>query len=287
VSVIIPAYNAAATLADQLLALQQQTYTGDWEIILADNGSTDDTGRVAREWQARLPELRLISATDGRGAAYARNTAVGEAAGDLLAFCDADDVVDARWIEALVHAAPSADALGGRLEFHRLNDRDVAYWRHGEIPTDRLMTNLAFLPFALSANLAVWRDAFVDAGGFPHYEGAAGEDVAFCWRLQLAGHTLVHVSDAVVHHRYRPDLRGLMSQYYDYGMAQARLYREFREHGARRRSFLALAKTWIRLAWDAPRAIWDGPERGRWLRRIAYEAGHLRGALRYRVLFAG
>jgi glycosyltransferase involved in cell wall biosynthesis len=52
VSVVVPNLNGAATLPDQLEALAGQTYTGDWEVILADNGSTDTSADVVREWAA-------------------------------------------------------------------------------------------------------------------------------------------------------------------------------------------------------------------------------------------
>jgi glycosyltransferase involved in cell wall biosynthesis len=287
VSVIVPAYNAAATLSHQLRALGTQTYAGAWEIVVADNGSRDGTAGIVRAWQLEIPHLRMVVATQEQGAAYARNAGVAAAEGDLLAFCDADDVVDPCWLEELVRTARSSDAVGGGFGLGHLNDATVLRWRQGQIPEDGLMGTLEFLPFALTSNLAVWRDAFEEVGGFPRYEGAAGEDVAFSWNLQLVGRSLTYASGATVHHRFRGDLGGLMKQSHRYGMAQARLYKEFRIHGARRRSWGVVARTWTRLVLTAVPALWDQGARGRWVREVAFEAGQLRGAWRHRVLFAG
>jgi GT2 family glycosyltransferase len=87
VSVIIPAYNAAATLPATLASLRSQTWT-DWEAIVVDDGSTDDTAAIAR--QIDDPRIRVLSGENG-GQAIARNRGLAVAQGALVAFLDADD----------------------------------------------------------------------------------------------------------------------------------------------------------------------------------------------------
>jgi glycosyltransferase involved in cell wall biosynthesis len=87
VSVIIPAYNAAATLPETLAALRSQTWT-DWEAIVVDDGSTDQTGEIAL--QTADPRIRVLRQTNG-GQAIARNCGLAAARGSLIAFLDADD----------------------------------------------------------------------------------------------------------------------------------------------------------------------------------------------------
>jgi glycosyltransferase involved in cell wall biosynthesis len=287
VSVVIPAFNAAETIADQLRALEQQTYPGDWETIVADNGSADETRNIVGSWTSRLPHVRLVDARNGRGAAHARNAGAAAARGELLAFCDADDVVDPRWLDRLVAAATTADAVGGRIEIDLLNDPVVAEWRRDQIPDRNLMTTLGFLPFAWTSNLAVWRDVFTEVGGVPTYDGAAGEDVAFSWNLQLRGGRLDYASDAIVHYRLRADPPGLLRQFHRYGIAQARLYHDFRSAGAQRRPLPGAVKAWAELLLELPRTAWDRRARVRWLRQLAYEVGCVHGAVRHRVVFAG
>lgn len=87
VSVIIPAYNAAATLPATLASLRSQTWT-DWEAIVVDDGSTDDTAAIAR--QIDDPRIRVLRGENG-GQAIARNRGLAVAQGELVAFLDADD----------------------------------------------------------------------------------------------------------------------------------------------------------------------------------------------------
>src|SRR5689334_1914994 len=72
-SVVIPCLNAAATLGVQLEALIGQSWPGGWEVIVADNGSTDGSREIVESYRGRLPDLKLVDASDRRGQAHARN----------------------------------------------------------------------------------------------------------------------------------------------------------------------------------------------------------------------
>jgi glycosyltransferase involved in cell wall biosynthesis len=282
VSVIIAAYNAAHTLPDQLAALEAQTFDGDWEIIIADNASTDGTAHVVQEWHVRFPRVRLVDASGGRGPGYARNVAVARSRGELIAFCDADDIVDPRWLEELVKAAHHYDAVGGRMT--TLKD-PLGQWRWREVPESGLLTLLDFMPFAETANLAVWRDALDVVGGVPLH--LSGQDVALCWNLQIRGYRLGFAPEAEVHRRTRSGLGPMLRQWHRYGVAHAELYKEFRHYGAQRRDGRATLRTWIRLARQFRLLIAGPSTRSLWLAMLAMETGHLRGALRHRIFFTG
>ena len=86
VSVVIPAYNAARFLPDAIASIRQQSYE-PLEIILVDDGSTDETRSLVERW----PDVRYLH-QQNQGAAAARNAGIQAARGDLLAFLDADDV---------------------------------------------------------------------------------------------------------------------------------------------------------------------------------------------------
>src|SRR4051794_37468100 len=104
ISVIIAMRDAAATLVDELEALTRQTYTGWWEVLLTDNGSRDDSVALGRSYEDRLRNLRIIAAAERPGCAHARNVAARHARGDVLAFCDADDIVSPGWLAAIAAA---------------------------------------------------------------------------------------------------------------------------------------------------------------------------------------
>src|SRR6266545_10527 len=103
-SVVVPCFNSAKTIAIQLEALANQTWSEPWEVIVADNGSTDSSVAIAESYKKRLPHLRIVDASDRRGAGHARNVGAAAAAGDLLAFCDADDEVAPGWLSAMGQA---------------------------------------------------------------------------------------------------------------------------------------------------------------------------------------
>jgi hypothetical protein len=118
-SLIIPAHNAAATLGDSLASVLAQT-RGDWEAIVVDDASTDGTPGVAE--QNKNARVRLIS-SPRRGPAAARNAGLAVALGGSVTFLDADDVVAPRFVEKMLAAMNSCDAvacgyelIGARLE---------------------------------------------------------------------------------------------------------------------------------------------------------------------------
>lgn len=90
VSVIIPAYNAVAFLAETLESLSAQSFT-DWEALIVDDGSTDGTAELAHRYAEQDPRYRLLRQPNS-GVSAARNQAISQARGEFVAFLDADDV---------------------------------------------------------------------------------------------------------------------------------------------------------------------------------------------------
>ena len=85
-SVVIACYNAARTIGGQLESLARQEWSEPWEVIVADNGSTDGSAAIAEQYRSRLPSLRVVDASARRGQAYARNVGAKAARGVALAF---------------------------------------------------------------------------------------------------------------------------------------------------------------------------------------------------------
>jgi glycosyltransferase involved in cell wall biosynthesis len=112
-SVVMPARDAAATIAVQLAALADQPDSARLEVIVVDNGSSDYTSGVARAWGDRLPRLRVLVAAKRPNAGYARNVGVAAAQCEIILLCDADDRVERGWSRALLHELEDADSVGG------------------------------------------------------------------------------------------------------------------------------------------------------------------------------
>ncbi|MBO4902144.1 MAG: glycosyltransferase family 2 protein [Lachnospiraceae bacterium] len=97
VSIVIPVYNASAYIADTILSVKSQTYT-DWELLLVDDGSTDNSLSIMQELAADLNKekerVHIIELGGNSKAAKARNAGIKAAAGRYLAFLDADDLWD-------------------------------------------------------------------------------------------------------------------------------------------------------------------------------------------------
>lgn len=90
VSIIMPAYNAARYLSESVESVRCQTFV-DWELIVIDDGSEDETAEIAKRFAVSDARVRVISQANG-GQASARNSGLAAARGDLIAFLDADDL---------------------------------------------------------------------------------------------------------------------------------------------------------------------------------------------------
>jgi len=280
VSVVVPALNAAATIGDQLLALSRQERVSPFEVIVADNGSTDGTPGVVAQYSSRLPRLRCVDASNSKGAAAARNAGAQLAVGEMLAFCDADDLVDDHWLAELREGLTHADFVGGALDLTRLNDPDVLKWRPAAgVRTERVV----FLPHAPSGNFAVWREVFVAVGMFDESFGR-GEDNEISYRLQLHGYTYQHVPNAVVHYRLRRGLHDVWRQGLDSGLAEVRLYARFRQFGFPRRSAADVLRSVLWLVVKVP-SLTRRSEIGLWLRKAGLQFGRCVGSASCRVLY--
>jgi glycosyltransferase involved in cell wall biosynthesis len=283
VSVVMPVLNGAATLPQQLEALAGQSYRGPWELVVADNGSTDATADVVREWTGKLPCLRLVDASGRMSTNHARNVGAVAAQGELLAFCDADDVATPGWLAAIVDALGSYDLVGGRLDDEALNDPVSRAWRMSPDP-DGLPSALYFRPYATSANLGVRAEVLRALGGWNEEFVRGGTEVEFCWRAQLAGYRLGYAPDAVMQYRYRATRWAFAYQLYRYGRAEVQLYRAFRYRGVPRPSVYRAGRAWAWTLVHLPDLLRSRTHQGRWLRTAAFRVGRLDGSVRFRTL---
>lgn len=225
ISVVIPARNASSTLALQLDALLTQREAPAFEIIVSDNGSTDDTARLVERYSRVHPKVRLIDSGGRLGVSAARNAGIRHALAPHIAICDADDVVAPTWIAAMHHGLGLHEMVTGPMEYDRLNPTWVADGR-GRAQVDELLFigGGPALPYALGANIGVRRAAHDGIDGFDEQLIGGGDDVDYAWRVQVAGGSLGWAPGARVHYRLRHDLRGSFRQMRAYSSAHFALY---------------------------------------------------------------
>lgn len=185
VSVVIPAYNTAAYLPEAIESVLQQTYQ-DFEILVVDDGSTDNTAEVASRY---TPRIRVIEKENG-GPASARNTGMQQAAGEYIAFLDSDDA----WVQdklaeqvGLLDRNPSIGLVFGRAQMVRQvgNKRQLSeVIGYTESPTLKFLLFGNFIP----AQTVLFRSACLEQVGYMKESDAlpVAEDYEF-W-LRFAKH---------------------------------------------------------------------------------------------------
>jgi GT2 family glycosyltransferase len=281
VSIVVPMYNAGAVIGQQLDALLAQDYTGRCEIVVADNASTDGGADVVAAYVDRDPRVRLVDASTAKGASHARNVGSRAARGDLILYADADDVVAPGWIAALVRALKAHGFVAGQQREYR-SDAGPSVTHAGG--WTQLPRSFDFLPWAFGGNCGLRRTAYERVGGWREDYTHGGDDVDFCWRVQLAGFPLVFVRDAVVFYRGRSTLTELASQQFEFGARAPMLYREFKVHGAKRRSAIQVLRNWVWVVTRSPYLVLGNERRRRWVATTAGGFGRIWGSIRWRQL---
>jgi GT2 family glycosyltransferase len=275
ISIVIPTWNGEAHLAEQLESLAVQGSETSFEVVIADNGSTDRTLEIARSFDGRL-DLHVVDAAARRGQTFARNTGVRAARAERILFLDQDDATAPGYIDAMVRALARGELVAAGIDTRSLN----AGWRADVrtlAQTDELPQDM--LPWAYGCTLGVTRRAFELVGGFDTSLRVSGEDIDLCWRLHAAGVPLSFVPEAVLRYRFPDTNARLFAQGRRYGRGQAAVNRKHRSLVRHRLTFVA----WCRRTLGAlrlallPRAPGD---RGRGLFLLGRRLGMLEGGFR-------
>ncbi len=257
VSVVIPAFNAQATIAEAVRAIATQPVPRDaFECLVMDDGSRDRTAETAERAGAMVVRMER-----NRGRAAARNAGIERARGEWIAFTDADCVPSRRWLAALLAAAEASDRLTLALA-------GMTTGLESRTPAARFMDLIGALdakhylssevmPWAPSCNLACRREDLRVIGGFdPKFKDYETADL--CLRLgRRFGGQILYVPTALVMHRHRSTWRELWIQQVGYGQGYAHF-------------LLRHADRW---PWSA------GRETGAWIRlfTLATQAATARG----------
>jgi glycosyltransferase involved in cell wall biosynthesis len=187
---------------------RQDLPRADYEVVIVDNGSGDDTWDVLQEIAAAASiDLRVLRNPPGKGPAAGRNRAWRDARGEICAFTDDDCMPTGTWLRELRSSMQDRSvAVAGRILPPPGDERRIG-------PFDRVVTALgAFAGWGATANFAARRADLEEVGGFDEeFRNAAGEDTDLALRLMEHGVPFDYVDSAVVLHRVeKSGLRGLL-----------------------------------------------------------------------------
>lgn len=230
VSVVIPVYNDSEGIRATLDSLVEQSAPADrHEVVVVDNGSTDDTRTVVCEYSERYPAIELVVEDDVQGSYAARNRGIEVARGSVVAFVDADMVVDASWIEDVARrmAETDADYLACDVELFTPGEEGVVakYNRLNDLHVQRFVEELSFAP---TCCLVVRRTLLEGLGGFdPRLQ--SGGDYEFGNRVATDGHRLQYAPELVMYHPTRTSLGALLRKARRVGRGKTQLRRYYPE----------------------------------------------------------
>jgi glycosyltransferase involved in cell wall biosynthesis len=277
VTVVIATRNRGAALRLALEALARLELPPDfpWELVVVDNGSTDDTCARLATFAPRLPLRVVFEPLPGLSAA--RNAGLAVARGSVIAFTDDDCVVDPRWLLTLWEeftSDPELAALGGRVELYDPRDRPITIRtsRDRTVFTSPYQVSLLFV----GCNIAVRRTTVDLVGEFDVRLGAgtrarSGEDTDFIYRVFRHGLKAVYVPEVVVQHNHgrRTDeqVRRLRR---GYAVGRGALFCKYLLRGDRGTA----ARAYAELNWHVREAARELRAR-RFPRRIFGEYGHM------------
>jgi glycosyltransferase involved in cell wall biosynthesis len=205
VSVVVPTQDRAALLRDALQSLVQQEYPREsYEIVVVDDGSTDDTSRVVQRYTASTAPRVLAVCQAAAGINAARNAGIKSSRGDLICFVDDDVEAPRGWLRAMADGAarhPTAGCLGGPIRL-RIESRQRLCGREGVGTALDLGPHDLVGPLLCGSNMAVRRSAVEGVGPFrDDVPVHAGDEVEWEQRLLAAGGTTAYIADAWLWHR--------------------------------------------------------------------------------------
>jgi cellulose synthase/poly-beta-1,6-N-acetylglucosamine synthase-like glycosyltransferase len=281
--------NAAGTIERCAQSLAAQNYPkDDYEVILIDNASTDNSTDLARQFPVTIISQPI------KGQYRSINTGIAQAKGEFIALTDADCVAAPDWLEKLARGfdSPSTIGVGGPIVSASAETLVEQYTDfRALLNQEKMLRDLPCSPpFLITANAMFRRETVEALGGFD--PDIVPGDADFSWRAQWAGGKLKYAPDAQVKHFHRVSIGGLWEQVMRYGEGNAILFAKHRGRFGRRvwidpQPYIWAAKaavktpfSWVLCATPFERrlAALDA------VANIGLIAGKWRGSLRHRVL---
>jgi GT2 family glycosyltransferase len=198
-AVVVATYNRSGSLPRLFAGLEAQRRVGEFEVVVVNDGSSDDTASVLRTLARRVPfNVLTIDLPSNAGPATARNAGWRATGAPVVAFTDDDCVPTPDWLAHLLDNAQSHDIVQGRtVPDPAQRDKLGPFSRTLDISSEN--------GYYQTCNIAYRREVLESLDGFhEEFRFPAGEDTDLAWRAKEAGATTVFAPDAVVHHDVRP-----------------------------------------------------------------------------------
>ncbi|HHE39977.1 MAG TPA: glycosyltransferase [Candidatus Cloacimonetes bacterium] len=228
ISIIVPAYNRAEEIHEFLTSFEKQT-KNNFEVIVVDDGSTDNTKAIAKNHEQRLNLRYFLQQNNGPGAA--RNLGMENANGDIFVFIDSDCTVPENYIENLSRHLESKDfdAFGGPDTSHKdfspflkaVNYSMTSFIGTGGTRGSKGKQLAKYYP--RSFNMGITKEVFKKIGGMNSLRH--GQDMEFSNRIYNAGFKIVYFDDLKVYHKRRTNLKKFFKQIFNWGITRINLGR--------------------------------------------------------------
>ena len=214
VSVVIPAYNAEKTIAACLDSLMKQDYSGDYEVLVVDDGSADSTPDIVSGYE----RVRLIKQANA-GPAAARNKGAAAAKGEIILFTDSDCVPEGNWIKEMVNPfKDNRDVVGVKGRYRTKQREATARFVQFEYEDKyRYMQKDKYIDFIDTYSAGFKREIFLEMRGYDtEFPVACAEDVELSFRLSKKGYKMIFNPNAVVYHIHPARLKDYLRKKYKF-----------------------------------------------------------------------
>lgn len=237
VSVVVPVRNAARTLPLCLPALARLDPAPS-EIVLVDNGSTDESLAMLQSFQRDHPSRAIRVLVEPRpGASAARNAGIRAATGEIVAFTDSDCSPDATWLDHLIRPFldPSVAGAAGRIVGAPARTTVELFSALYTLQSpDRAARHDRWSPWAggfPTANFAARKSVLEKLQGFDESVCIYGEDYDLCARLYAEGGVIAYVPEAGISHHHRTTVPGMVRQAFGFGRSHPYLLKRHARSG--------------------------------------------------------